>query len=388
MQSEKTPALTATISPHLKEGTTTARIMWTVSLCLLPASAWGIYVFGIGSLVVLLLSIGFSVLTELAVNAVRGRLTITDGSAFLTGLLIGMNLPPSVPFYIPLIASVFAVAIVKHAFGGLGSNWMNPALAGRVFVMFSFQGPMSTWTLPRTLVHGADAVTGASPLGAVKSGLLELSNQFLDKTEFQQKIASIGGSLEFLAGKQYPVTGFDTQVTGWLNQTFGLKLHTGYVDLFFGNVPGTIGEISVFLLLIGAAVLFIRRIISWEIPVSYIGSFGLFIWLFDGLRWGQGLLHGDVLFHLLTGGLVLGAFFMATDYVTSPLSRRGKLIFGVGVGFLTFLIRLYGSLPEGVSLAIIIMNMAVPLIDRYTKPVIFGSMKKTAPKNPAGGAPA
>lgn len=371
-----------TISPHLHEGSRTPFIMWIVSFCLVPAAIWGVYAFGIGSLFILIVSIFSSVLTELIITKLLKKLTILDGSAFLTGLLIGFNMPPWIPIYIPILASVFAIAVVKHAFGGLGCNWMNPALAGRVFVMFSFSGPMSTWMMPRAFwdaVTGAsaDAVSAATPLGAVKSGLQELAVTFGDASGgVVQKLQEFKGPMHYLAAHGYPVSQFDAGITGWLNQTFGLSIHKGYFDLFVGNVGGCIGEVSVLLLLLGTVYLFLKKIITWEIPTSYIVSFSLLVWIFGGMRFAGGLFSGDVLFHLFAGGLILGAFYMATDMVTTPLTAKGMIIFGIGAGLLTFLIRFFGSLPEGVSLAIIIMNIAVPLIDRYTKPKIFGTNKK------------
>jgi electron transport complex protein RnfD len=377
--------LWVTPSPHLTEGTRTSTIMWSVALSLLPALGWGVYVFGWQALVTVVLCIGSALLTELVINWVRRKITILDGSAFLTGLLIGLNLPPAVPVYVPIAASVFALAIVKHAFGGLGANWMNPALAGRVFALFSFSKVMNVWPMPATLPvwrlpgAAADAITGASPLGTVKAGLVELANQAGDPAMLASRLQGLGGPASLLAAKQYPVTPFDAQVTQFLNHLFGGHLQRGYIDLFVGNVAGSIGEISTLLLVLGAAFLFIRKIISWEIPVAYLGSFALLVWVLGGLNFASGLFHGDAVFHLLTGGVVFGAFFMATDYVTSPMTRTGKIIFGIGAGLLTFLIRFYGSLPEGVSLAIIIMNMFVPLIDRFLKPKIFGTIpeKKT-----------
>jgi electron transport complex protein RnfD len=379
-----------TVSPHLHEGSRTASIMWMVSLCLAPASLWSVYVFGMSSLIVLLVSIFSSVLTEFVITKLLKKFTLMDGSAFLTGLLIGFNMPPSIPLYIPMLASIFAIAVVKHTFGGLGANWMNPALAGRVFVMFSFSGPMSSWLLPRTLWHTVqnaavdavsaatpDAVSAATPLGTVKSGLQEVAVSFSNSAEgVVQRLQELKGPMHYLASGGYPVSQFDAGITGWLNNTFGLSIQPGYFDLFMGNVGGCIGEVSVLLLLLGTIYLFVKKIITWEIPVSYLACFSLLVWVFGGMRFAGGLFTGDVLFHLLTGGLVLGAFYMATDMVTTPLTSKGMIIFGVGAGLLTFLIRFFGSLPEGVSLAIIIMNIAVPLIDRYTKPPIFGTKKE------------
>jgi electron transport complex protein RnfD len=231
-----------------------------------------------------------------------------------------------------VVASVFAIAVVKQTFGGLGRNWMNPALGGRVFVMFSWTSEMTTWTAPRAM--GLLGLVGASPADAV-SGATPLA----------------GAPADWLARGTY-----------W--------------DLLVGNIPGCIGEVSTLLLLAGAAVLFARGIITWHIPLSYLGALFALTWVLGGLPAGAGLFAGDVLFQALSGGLALGAFFMATDMVTSPLARRGQLWYGAGAGALTFLIRFFGGLPEGVSLAIILMNMAVPVINQLTQPTVFGAPKE------------
>ena len=353
-----------TTSPQIHKPISTAAVMWAVSACLLPAAVWGIYSFGLRSLAVILVTIAASVVTELVLGLVTKRFTILDGSAVLTGLLIAFNLPPGIPLYIPVVASVFAIGVVKWTFGGLGSNWMNPALAGRVFVAFSWTGPMTSWTLPRNVV---DAVSSATPLSAVKSGLFTYSG-------------SAGGPMQFLAETGYAHSAFDGKVTGLLQRILGpigATIEPGYGDLFFGNIPGCIGEVSAFLLLLGTIYLFARKIITWHVPVSYLATFGILIWIFGGSRFGSGGFSGNVVFHLFSGGLILGAFYMATDMVTTPLTAKGLLIFGIGCGFFTFLIRLFGSFPEGVSLAIILMNVFVPLINKYTGPKRFGLKKQS-----------
>lgn len=350
-------------SPQIKQSGSTGSVMWAVSLCLLPAGAWGVWVFGLRVLGVLFASIIAAVIAEAVLAYLMKKNTLGDGSAFLTGLLIGFNMPPSIPYYIPVVASVFAIVVVKWTFGGLGGNFMNPALAGRVFVFFSWTGPMTRWTMPDALIQ-VDAVTKASPLGFLKSGLLEYTG-------------TADNPARFLVETGYPHSTLDSGITAWLNGSLGLEFSNGYIDMFLGNIPGSLGEVSVLLLLLGSVYLFIRKIITWEIPVSYLLSFGLFIWIFGGTRFpGGSYFNGDVIFHLLTGGLILGALYMATDMVTSPLTRKGMLIYGVGTGLLTFLIRIYGSFPEGVSLAIILMNIFVPMIDQYTKPKRFGIQAK------------
>ena len=296
--------------------------MWFVICSLIPTGAWGAWAFGVNALLVMVAGGASALLTEAAIQAVRKReITISDGSALLTGLLLAYNLPPDVPTWIPIVGSFFAVAIGKQVFGGLGHNIFNPALVGRAFLLASWPVAMTTWSNPR---WHADAVTGASPLGIVKeSG--------------SQAIASYSA-----------------------------------LDLLIGNKPGCIGEVCVIALLAGAAFLLWKKYISLRIPVSFIGTVALLSWMFNGVG---GLFTGDVLFFTLSGGLVLGAFFMATDYVTSPLTTSGQLIFGVSCGLLTFIIRKFSGYPEGVSYAILMMNAFVPLIDRYTFPRWFGQAK-------------
>ena len=339
---EEQGKLLVTAAPHLYRPFPTARIMWSVSACLVPAGVWGVLIYGISSLFVLLISIASSMLTEFIITRLQGKFTLFDGSAFLTGLLIGFNMPPSIPGFIPVVASIFAIAVVKHTFGGLGRNWMNPALAGRVFVLFSWTGQMTSWSAPRYTALG----------------------KLLGATDYSAFTAS-SGAVDALSG---------ATPLGMGAEDF---LHSGsYWDLFIGNIPGCIGEVSALLLILGAVYLIWKKIIAVPIPLSYIASFSLFIWMFGGLPSGAGMFHGDVLFHLLSGGLILGALYMATDMVTSPLTPKGMVIFGAGAGLLTFLIRTFGGFPEGVSLAIILMNIGVPLIDRITEPTKFGLVKE------------
>ncbi len=352
---------TISVSPQIHSPMSTTEIMWSVSAVLVPAAAWGVYIFGVSALFVLLVSVASAVLTEFVIARLLGKFTLFDGSAVLTGLLIGFNVPPEVPLYIPVVASVFAIAVVKWTFGGLGTNWMNPALAGRVFVFFSWTGHMTSWKLPATL-ETVDATSSATVLSSVKSGLFNYTG-------------TARGPMELLSEQGYPTSAFDSRITEWLNRVFeplGLNIDNGYVDMFVGNIPGCIGEVSALLLILGSIYLFARKIVTWHIPVSYLATFGLLVFLFGGSRFGAGAFGGNVVFHLLSGGLILGALYMATDMVTSPVSKSGMIIYGVGIGFLTWLIRFYGSFPEGVSLAIIFMNIFVPLINRYIKAKRFG----------------
>jgi electron transport complex protein RnfD len=314
-------------SPHLHKKESVSRIMWMVVLSLIPAGVAGVYIFGLGAFQAIALGVVAAVVTELFLQmATKKKVTILDGSAVLTGLLLAYNLPPNVPFWLPIVGSVFSIAIGKQIFGGLGQNIFNPALVGRVFLMASWPHYMTTFThTSNVLMCGFtkplayDAMTSATPLAILKEG------KVLDKIS--------------------------------------------YLDLFLGNRGGCIGEVCILALIIGAIFLLARGYISWHIPVSFVATTGLFIYMFGG----KVFFTGDWLLHVLSGGLILGAFFMATDYVTSPLTSKGQIVFGFGCGLITAVIRIWGGYPEGVSYAILIMNAATPIIDRYTKPRIYGS---------------
>jgi len=315
-------SLNISIGPHIRSEESTTRIMWAVTLSLLPAGMAGVFIFGIRSLYLIIASIISAIITEAAIMAIRRRrITVFDGSALLTGLLLAYNIPPTAPIWLVAAGSFFAIAIGKQVFGGLGHNIFNPALAGRAFLMVSWPVYMTTWQNPKWQV---DAVTTATPLALFK------------------------------------------------HKEFELLHNISYWDLFIGNRGGCIGEACVAALLIGAAFLFFKKYISWHIPITYILTVAITSWVFNGKN---GFFSGDAIFFILSGGLMLGAFFMATDYVTSPLSESGKIIFGICCGILTFIIRKFSGYPEGVSYAILIMNAAVPIIDRYTVPKWFGYKK-------------
>ena len=356
-------------SPHIFTRRSSAQIMWLVSACLLPAALWAIWLFGWHALRVLLLSILSCIATEASFNLIFSRRrnllylnkiqriqwTLDDGSAVLSGLLLGMNLSPLVPSYIPIFGGIFAMAICKWSFGGLGANWVNPALAGRAFVFFSFGREMASWPKPAHVLQdnamtNFDAETVASPLGIFKEQLLLAQASAPDDTA--------GGALQ-----------------NWSN---GMQLDgaEGLWNLLWGFQPGSTGEVATLFLLLGGLALWGMRIISWHIPLAFLGSFALLTWIFGGLYLGHGLFKGEVLFHLLSGGLMLGSWFMATDYSSCPKMPSGKFIFGLGCGLLTFLIRFYGSYPEGVMLAILFMNIWTPTIDILIRPRIFGSGKR------------
>lgn len=332
METEKKEhQLIISVSPHVRSEETTSRIMWSVSASLLPATIIGAYFFGPQAVFTIILCIIAAVFSEYAFQkALKKKPAISDGSAFLTGLLLGMNLPPSVPFYIPIVGSFVAVIITKQLFGGLGFNVFNPALIGRAFLLISFPKLMTIWNEPTAAFVHLDAKTTATPLGILK---------------------------EEGAAK--------------LIEVFGDKINL-YEQLLVGHRAGSIGETSAIALLIGAAFLFYRGYISWHIPLSFLGTAAVIAWVFGGKG---ALFAGDPLLHLLSGGMILGAFFMATDYVTCPSIKKGQILFGIGCGFLTMLIRLKGGYPEGVMFAILIMNCFTPLIDRSFKTKIFGAKK-------------
>ena len=314
-------------SPHIHSGETTAKVMRAVLYSLVPACAVAVYFFGLSALLVLLLATFGCMATEAVCQRLMGQpVTIADGSAAITGVLLALNLPPTSPWWLTLLGAVIAIVIGKQVYGGLGSNPFNPALVARVVLLISFPVQMTTWSAPAPLGSGLDLVTTATPLGTWKNAVM-------------------------LTG-QAPV-----------------EMQGGMTQYFLGNMPGCIGEVSALALLLGAAYLLYRRILTWHIPAAFVGS----VVLFSGLFWLiNPAKYPSPIFHLLTGGLVLGAFYMATDMVTTPVSPRGMLLFGAGCGLLTVLIRLFGGYPEGVSFAILLMNASTPLIDRYLRPRTFG----------------
>ena len=353
-------------SPHLYKKETTRNIMWLVVLALLPAAIFGVFSFGFNAFIVIFSSVVSCVLAEMLFLKMRNKkITIDDGSAVLTGLLLGLNMPPNVPLYVTVISSFFAIGLVKHAFGGLGENWANPAIAARVFALVAWGKKMTTWAMPvfsdSTSGASADAVSAATPLGAVKSAL---SNLVITENAAQNGLGFFQNIFYGLGPMQLYKDHVNPDAT--------------YFSLFIGDKAGSIGEISILLLLVGAIYLLYRKIITLDIPLSYILTSAVIAFVFGGLQYNKGFFQGDFLFHILTGGLVLGAFFMATDMVTTPLTTKGRIVFGVGCGVLTMLIRLLGGMPEGVSLSILFMNMMTPTIDRFitVKPMGYIKEKK------------
>ncbi|MDI6736213.1 MAG: RnfABCDGE type electron transport complex subunit D [bacterium] len=312
--------LVVSTSAHIKDIESIPRIMWGVNLALLPTLIGAVYFFGVYALWIVLSSVVSAVITEAVVQKfiLKRPVTVSDGSAVTCGILLAFSIPPAVPLWLPAVGSFVAMAIAKQCFGGLGWNVFNPAMIGRAFLLISWPIEMTTWTLP------LNGMTGASPLGILKKDGLE-------------KV------IEFFGDR-------------------GIM----YTDLFIGNIRGSLGETSCVLLLLGAIYLLYKRYISWHIPVSFLGTVA-------GLSW---IIGGDPLFAILSGGCILGAFFIATDMVTSPVTKTGQLIFGAGIGALVVLIRAKAGYPEGVCYAVLLMNTLTPLIDRWIKPKPYGVVKK------------
>lgn len=329
------PLITVSPSPHIYSGLSVKKLMSGVLIALVPAFLVSLYVFGIGAFIVTAISIATCVLTEFIIQKyiLKSDSSIGDGSAIVTGTLLAFNLPSNLPWWMIIIGSVFAITIGKMIFGGLGNNPFNPALAGRVFLLISFPVQMTSWPKPiQSRMEYINALTGATPLGTLKEGLR--NGEVI--ADFAQKLPD----------------------------------HT---KLFLGNMSGSLGEISALALLLGFVWLLYKRIITWHIPVFIfitIATFTGILWLIDPTH------NASPVFHLLTGGVMLGAIFMATDYVTSPMTKAGMIIYAIGIGIITVIIRVYGAYPEGVSFAILIMNSFVPLINRYIKPRRFGKEVK------------
>jgi H+/Na+-translocating ferredoxin:NAD+ oxidoreductase subunit D len=334
----ESPLWNVSVSPHVKSRESVEKIMWTVVACLLPPLILSVFIFGLQTLIITLISVISCVATEAISQKLLNRpITIRDGSAVITGLLLAYIIPPGVPYWIPILGAVMSIYVAKHLLGGIGFNIFNPALIGRAFLLATFPVAMtSAWLAPirdaavfKYMGTGIDAVSTATPLYVLKHyGMAAVLEKF--------------GSLS-----------------------------TIYSDFFIGWRPGCIGETSALLLLIGGIYLLYKKYITWHIPISVIVSVGFFTWVFGGEK----LFTGNPLLAVLSGGVILGAFFMATDYVTSPTQKTGKLIFGVGVGALTVLIRLKGGYPEGVCYAILLMNPLTPALETWFKPKRFAPPK-------------
>ncbi len=345
MQSPESNSLQAqdgwivSVSPHVKSNETVAKIMWTVVACLMPPLVLSVFIFGVQTLIITAVSVISCVVVEyVSQKALKRPVTINDGSAVLTGVLMAFVIPPGVSIWVPVLGAVMAIYIAKHLFGGVGYNIFNPALMGRAFLLATFPVAMTTAWLPPvenmaifSYFSGVDAVTTATPLAVMK----------------EQGMAAF---------------------TEMFGSGAGL-----YSSFFIGWRPGCIGETSGFLLILGGAYLIYKKYITWHTPVATLGSIAIFTWIFGGEGW----FGGDPLLAVLTGGAILGAFFMATDYVTSPSTRTGQLVYGVGIGALTVLIRIKGGYPEGICYAILLMNPLATVIDGFFRPKRFAG--------PAGG---
>jgi len=322
-------------SPHAHGKESTQKLMLNVVIALVPAFISSVFYFGAGAIIVTVTSVVSCLIFEYLIQrfVLRKPISITDGSALVTGILLAFNLPSNIPVLIIVIGSFISIAVAKMTFGGLGNNPFNPALVGRVFMLVSFPVQMTSWPIPKGFGTGyLDAVTGATPLAVIKEGLKN------------------GESLTDLMSR-IPTP----------------------AQMFLGNMGGSMGEVAAVALLLGFVYLLIKKVISWHIPVSIIGSLVLFtaiLWLVNPEK------NATPMFHILAGGVLLGAIYMATDYVTSPMVPKAMLIYGCGIGILTVIIRVYGAYPEGVSFAILIMNAFVPLMNAYVKPKRFGEEVK------------
>lgn len=324
--------LTISLSPHVHGGDSVKKNMYGVCIALLPALLCSFYFFGIGAIAVTAVSVASCVFFEWAISKYllkNPRPTITDGSAILTGILLAFNLPSNFPLWMVVIGALFAIGVVKMTFGGLGCNLFNPALAGRAFLLISFPVQMTTWPTPGQGFLTLDATTGATPLATMK---------LIAKGE--ASMSDLSNSL---------------------------------TDMLIGNTGGCLGEVCAIAILLGLIYLLVKKIITWHIPVSILVTVAVFSGL---MHLANPTTYVAPQYELLSGGLLLGAVFMATDYVTSPMTHKGQLIYGAAIGFLTMVIRTWGAYPEGMSFAILIMNAFTPLINNYCKPKRFGEVVK------------
>lgn len=340
------PKLLVTTSPHIHTGLTTARVMWDVNLALLPALGMSLYVFGMRAAVVILLSVLGAITAEALIQKflLKQPIAISDGSAILTGILLAFCVPAALPWWIAFLGGFIAVAFGKQVYGGLGHNIFNPAHVARAILLASWPVYMTTWMKPKAVIGaiGAipDGITAATPLSLLKG---TLKNPVL-----MEKLNASG-----------------TAAVNYVMDTF----HITFQDMFLGTIGGSLGETSKIALLIGALYILIRGHITWHTPVTMIGTVFVGSWIIGGSA-------NFAIYHLLAGGLFIGAMFMATDMVTTPMTKTGHLIFGFGCGAITLLIRMKGGYPEGVCYSILIMNSLVPLIDRFTIPKKFGFVKE------------
>lgn len=327
--------LNISLSPHIHDNRTTRRVMWLVVASLVPAMLIAFWTFGVGAFTTTMICVAACLLTEWIITRflMRKPVTIFDGSAMITGILLAFNLPSILPWWMAVIGSVMAIGIGKMSFGGLGCNIWNPALVGRVFLLISFPAAMTTW--PDGIQAGASLI--------VTSGASQTPLGEMDATSGATMLAMM---------KSHGADALDPD----------------YLGMMIGNMNGSLGEVGSWAILAGLVFLLCMRIVTWHIPVAVLGSAAFFSWVFGG----------NPILDLFAGGLILGACYMATDYVTSPMSHKGQIIFGVMIGFITIVIRRFGSYPEGVSFAILLMNSFVPLINRYCRPLPLGEKQRRA----------
>ncbi len=326
-------------SPHVHGDENVKKIMYTVVYAMIPAMLVSVYFFGLDAIRVLLVSVLSCLFFEWAIQKyiIKGPLTINDGSAVVAGILLAFNIPANIPWWIIVIGALVTIGVAKMSFGGLGKNPFNPALVGRVFMLISFPVQMTSWPIPKPILEGGfitDAVTGPTALGLLKEG--------------------VG------AGKT-------------IDQIMSDPEMPAYIDRLTGNMTGSLGEMSAIALILGGIYMVWRKVINWQLPVSIILTVFVFAGIFHLIDPQH---YIDPMFHLFTGGLMLGAIYMATDMVSSPMNMSGKVLYGVGIGLLTIIIRLWGAYPEGISFAILIMNAFVPLINNSFKPKRFGLLTK------------
>lgn len=326
-------------SPHVHGDENVKKIMYTVVYAMIPAMLVSVYFFGLDAIRVLLVSVLSCLFFEWAIQKyiIKGPLTINDGSAVVAGILLAFNIPANIPWWIIVIGALVTIGVAKMSFGGLGKNPFNPALVGRVFMLISFPVQMTSWPIPKSILEGGfitDAVTGPTALGLLKEG--------------------VG------AGKT-------------IDQIMSDPEMPAYIDRLTGNMTGSLGEMSAIALILGGIYMVWRKVINWQLPVSIILTVFVFAGIFHLIDPQH---YIDPMFHLFTGGLMLGAIYMATDMVSSPMNMSGKVLYGVGIGLLTIIIRLWGAYPEGISFAILIMNAFVPLINNSFKPKRFGLLTK------------
>jgi electron transport complex protein RnfD len=357
-------------APHVHDKTTVKNVMWNVVLALVPALLFATYYWGVRALLLSLTGAVAAVVCEALIQKLRKvPVTVHDGSAFLTGLLLAFNIHAGAPIWLPIVGAFFAIGVGKQVFGGLGNNPVNPALLGRAFLLASWPTQMTAgWVAAKD-----SAMSGINNLSRIATNLEQLSPKAYElvTSATPLKVAQTLRDSSFVADINAQAGGIDLggRIFGSLTEMETLK------SLFWGNIGGCIGEVSAFALLLGAAYLLYKNIIEWRIPLYYIGTVFVLTFIFGGIP-GSGTSVMLPFFHIFSGGLMLGAFFMATDYTTTPITKRGRIIFGIGCGLLTVMIRFVGGYPEGVSYSILFMNVMTPLIDMMTLPKAFGKVKK------------